>query len=80
MLQVKVASEGLHERITRHITIFMKTLCGESNNESSKTLKGSITLAFVTNRKGSWVLGSEPSAWERWIFNIGVDPSISGMF
>ncbi|KAM3181112.1 hypothetical protein ACTXT7_014998 [Hymenolepis weldensis] len=74
---VRVASEGLHERIAGHIAIFSKTLCDESDNEPNKTAKGTIILAFVTNRKGSWVVGSEPTAWEGWIFNIEVNPSTS---
>lgn len=79
LFQVKVASEGLHERIAGHIAAFSKALCSESDSDSKKVVKGTISLTFVTNRKGSWVLGSEPAAWERWIFNIEINPGVSGM-
>ncbi|VDN98648.1 unnamed protein product [Rodentolepis nana] len=74
---VRVASERLHERIAIHIASFSKALCDESDDGLNKTVKGTITLAFVTNRKGSWVLGSESASWERWIFNIEASPDIS---
>lgn len=33
-------------------------------------IRGTINLEFLTYRKSSWGLGSEPSVWERWIINL----------
>ncbi|KAH9286733.1 Autophagy-related protein [Echinococcus granulosus] len=67
---VKVASDPLHERIAGHVAMLAKALRGDSESRCDKPPKGCITLAFVANRKGSWVLGCEPSVWERWVFNV----------
>ncbi|VDK43301.1 unnamed protein product [Taenia asiatica] len=67
---VKVASDPLHERIASHVATFAKALREEPDNRYDKPPRGCIALTFAANRKGSWVLGSEPSAWERWVFNI----------
>ncbi|KAL5112385.1 hypothetical protein TcWFU_006785 [Taenia crassiceps] len=67
---VKVASSPLHERIASHIAIFAKALREDHDNRYDKPPRGCIALTFAANRRGSWVLGSEPSAWERWVFNV----------
>ncbi|VDD84147.1 unnamed protein product [Mesocestoides corti] len=71
---VRVASKAVHERIAGQVALFSKALHDEAKNSSDKSTRGSIALAFVINRKGNWVLGSEPSAWERWTVNIEVQP------
>ncbi|VDM34579.1 unnamed protein product, partial [Hydatigera taeniaeformis] len=75
---IKVASDPLHERIANQVAVFARALHEELENRYAKPPRGCIALTFAANRKGSWVLGSEPSAWERWVFNVELQSTTSG--
>lgn len=67
---VRVTSKALHEKVSEPVLSFSKLLSEELQTSPSGIAKGSISLAFVTNRKGSWVLGADSFPWERWTINI----------